>query len=210
MDKFDQRKQDILSKKDKSSKGNWDKRIISLCDRLNSMDNYYSTSSCSGRIIVMRDEEKKGPGLFEFVSHDLVDFDKFWDEISLILDTSQISETRPTLPNSKEISKISYKGNNLKFKQESVILHIACRELSDAKKLLDKGLKAGFKKSGIISLGKNIIVELNLSEKLEFPLVENGSLLVGEEFLKKVLERANNNLEKGWKKIRDLELGLGD
>ncbi len=180
MNQFDQRKKDILSKEDKSSKGDWDKRIISLCDKLNSMDNYYSTSSCSGRIIVMKDEEKKGPGLFEFVSHDLVDFDKFSEDI------------------------IGFKGN-LKFKQDSVILHVACRELSDAKKLLDKGLKSGFKKSGIISLGKNIIVELNLSDKLEFPLIENGKLLVEKEFLKKVIDKANDNLEKGWKKIGELE-----
>jgi tRNA wybutosine-synthesizing protein 3 len=183
MDQFNQRKRDILSKKDKSSKGNWDKRIMPLCDKLNSFENYYTTSSCSGRIIVMKDEEKKGPGLFEFVSHDLVNFDSFFDKI------------------------IGFNGN-LKFKQDSVILHVACRELSDAKTLLNKGLKVGFKKSGIISLGKNIIVELNLSDKLEFPLVENGELLVGKKFLKKVLKKANNNLKKGWKKIEELKLGI--
>lgn len=180
MNSFDQRKKDILSKKDKSSKGDWDERIIPLCDKLNSMDNYYSTSSCSGRIIVMGNDEKKGPGLFKFVSHDLVDFGDFW----------------------KEIQKL--KGN-LKFKQDSVILHVACRELEDAKQLLEKGLKAGFKKSGIISLGRNIIVELNLSEKLEFPLIEGGKLLVGEDFLRRVIDKANYNLKKGWKRIEKLE-----
>ncbi len=209
MNSFDQRKKDILSKEDKSSKGKWDERIIALCDKLNSFENYYSTSSCSGRIIVMKDEEQKGPGLFEFVSHELVDFDEFFNEFSSKLLTSQIAETRPTLPNSKESSKKINSKNNLKFKQDSVILHVACREILDAKKLLDKGLKSGFKKSGIISLGKNIIVELNLSDKLEFPLIEEGKLLVGEEFLKKVLERSNDNLEKGWERIEDLIKEIG-
>lgn len=180
MNQFNQRKKDVLSKLDKSSKGDWDKRIISLCGKLNSMDNYYSTSSCSGRIIVMKDDDKKGPGLFEFVSHDLVDFDGFF-------------------------SKIKKLKGNLKFKQTAVILHIACRDLESAKIILKKGLKAGFKKSGIISLGKNIVVELNLSEKLEFPLVEKGKLLVFGDFLKKVIEKANSNLEKGWKRVEELE-----
>ncbi len=180
MDKFNQRKKDVLSKLDKSSKGEWDLRILDICNKLNSMANYYSTSSCSGRIIIMKNEAKKGPGLFEFVSHDLVEFDNF-------------------------LGKINGLEGNLKFKQESVILHIACRELSDAEYLLEKGLKAGFKKSGIISLGKNIVVELNLTDKLEFPLIENGDLLVDNIFLKKVIEKANSNLEKGWKKIKDLE-----
>ena len=63
-EEFLQRKKDILSKEDKSSKGDWDKRIIELCDKINSSEKYYTTSSCSGRVIVMLDQEEKGPGLF--------------------------------------------------------------------------------------------------------------------------------------------------
>ena len=64
MDRFLQRKKAILKKLDKSSKGDWDEKIISLCDKINSNDNYYTTSSCSGRIIIMKDVVKKGKGLF--------------------------------------------------------------------------------------------------------------------------------------------------
>jgi tRNA wybutosine-synthesizing protein 3 len=220
MNQFNQRKKDILSKKDKSSRGKWDLRIISICDKINSFENYYTTSSCSGRIIVMKDEEKKGPDLFKFVSHDLVDFDGFWKFInencfcggkmptqtrtfnSETIVSGRIEHSRP--PICKKFSKKINVKSNLKFKQTAVILHIACRDLESAKFILEKGLKVGFKKSGIISLGKNIIVELNLSEKLEFPLIEKGNLLVSEGFLKKVIEKANKNLEKGWKKIENL------
>ena len=63
-DNFLQRKNDLLNKKDKSSIGKWDEKIATLCEVINKKDNYYTTSSCSGRIVVMVDQEKKGSGLF--------------------------------------------------------------------------------------------------------------------------------------------------
>ncbi len=177
MGSFNQRKKDILSKEDKSSIGKWDEKIVSLCQKINSRENYYTTSSCSGRIMVLKDEDKKGPGLFHFVSHEKVE-----DFLEL-----------------KNI-----KGD-YKFKQEPVILHVACADLKSAENLLNKSQEAGFKRSGIISLGKNIIVEINSTEKIDFPLIEEGQVLVSEEFLEKVLKKANKNLEKGWQKIEKLK-----
>ncbi len=59
IDRFQQRKKDILSKRDKSYKGNWDKHIKNLCDKINLSRNYCTTSSCSGRVVLMIDQEKK-------------------------------------------------------------------------------------------------------------------------------------------------------
>src|SRR3989339_790664 len=126
IDNYPQRKKDVLEKLDKSSVGGWDEKIKDLCDKINSLENYYTTSSCSGRIIVMVDQDKKGPGLFEFVSHDLV----------------------------KELKKFKWK--NLKFKSEPPILHVACKTLEDAETFLIKAQNAGWKRSGIISLRRNI------------------------------------------------------
>jgi tRNA wybutosine-synthesizing protein 3 len=180
MDKFNQRKESILNKEDKSEKGNWDPRIISLCEKINSLENYYTTSSCSGRIVVVKDQNKKEKGIFEFVSHDEISFESFSEEMK----------------NFKE---------NLKFKQDPFILHVSCREFEDAKKLIEKGLKAGIKRCGVISLGENIIVEINSTEKLEFPLVKEGEVLVSEKFLIEVLDKVNKNLKKGWEKIEKLK-----
>ena len=171
-DKFIQRKKEILSKKDKSGIGEWDKHIVELCEKINYFDNYYTTSSCSGRIAVIKDIPNERGGLFEFVSHDLIDG----------LDLSE-------------------KKGDLKFKSEPPILHVACRSLEDAEELLEKAREVGWKRSGIISLGKNIIVELLSTEKLEFPLMKDGKLLVSEEFLEIVLDKSNENLKKGWEKI---------
>jgi tRNA wybutosine-synthesizing protein 3 len=180
MNSFQQRKQDVLSKEDKSCIGKWDERIKELCDKINSLDNYYTTSSCSGRIMILKDSDKKGPGLFEFVSHDLVDFETFGKKIK------------------------NLKGD-FKFKQEPPIIHIACEGLDDAEKLLRMAQETGWKRSGIISLRRNIIIEIIGTRKIEFPLVKNGELLVNEKFLEIIVEKSNENLEKGWKFISKLE-----
>lgn len=179
---FDQRKKDILSKTDKSFKGKWDEKIKPLCDKINSFENYYTTSSCSGRTVIIADQEKKAPNLFEFMCHYPIAFDEMDDHI-------------PT------------KGN-FKFKQEPMILHIACRDLESASEMLNKIRDVGLKKVGIISLGKNIIIEVVGTEKMEFPLVKDGKLLADKEFLYEIFDRSGENLEKNWKRIEKLRKSL--
>jgi len=196
-----------LNKKDKSSIGEWDEHIEGLCDKINSLENYYTTSSCSGRIIVLKDVAKKGPGLFEFVSHDSVDEKRFFEFLKEFSSCPPADHpgTRSQVRSQNLIDSENFiQNSNLKFKSEPLILHIACRDLDSAKILLDKIRDAGFKRAGIISLGKNIIIEIIGTEKMEFPLVKDGKLLVNWDFLKIVLERANSNLERGWEKIKKL------
>ena len=185
MDNFSQRKKDILKKIDKSSKGNWDEKIKKLCDKINKLENYYTTSSCSGRIVVLMDKDVKQKGLFQSVYHKEIDLNRFLRSIP------------------KEIAKMT-----LKFKQESPIMHVHCKTLKDAKKLLRKAQLSGWKRSGIISSGERIILELNGTEKLEFPLMKKGKLLVDNNFLKIVLIKSNKNLKKGWLKIEKLKKSL--
>ncbi|MDO8659980.1 MAG: tRNA wybutosine-synthesizing 3 family protein [Candidatus Parcubacteria bacterium] len=202
-DKFSKRKNDILSKKDKSSIGDVDKKIVKLCEKINKTGDYYTTSSCAGRVILIIDSDEKKPDLFMKVWHDLITFNLL----------------------KKELIEISKKTKeNIRFKQEPCILHIACNNLENAKKIYDKGKIAGWKKSGIISLGQRFIVELNSTEKLEFPIISNGKILVypenykfsgpetlknqkvpGDNFLKIIVKKSNENLKKTWKKIEKLE-----
>jgi tRNA wybutosine-synthesizing protein 3 len=182
-DSFLQRKADVLSKLDKSSIGKWDEHIISLCKKINLKENYYTTSSCSGRIILMIDQEKKGKDLFLFVSHEKITFNQL----------------------KKEIETTLKKNKKVKFKSEPCILHIVCKTLEDAEALYEKGKLAGFKRLGIIGTSHGFTFELNSTEKIEFPIIQNKKLLVDDEFLKIIVEDANNKLEKSWEKIKKLE-----
>jgi len=185
-DYFNQRKKAILNKKDKSSIGKWDEKIIKLCNKINSLDGYYTTSSCSGRVVLMIDKEKKDRKLFLKIYHKLVSFSQLKGDLTEII-------------LKKELSNL-----NIKFKQEPCILHVACRNFDAALNILKKAQLAGWKKSGIISANKNHIVELNGTHKLEFPIISRGKILVSGEYLKLIIKKSNENLKKSWDKIEKL------
>lgn len=187
---FLKRKEDILSKIDKSSKGDWDEKILKLCEKINFLENYYTTSSCSGRVILMISQEKKSPNLFVKVYHGLVSFNQLKKDIDRIIKNKK------------------YKNKSIKFKLEPCILHVACRSLEDAKKIYDKAKLAGWKRSGLIGFGvkgKRVILELNSTEKFEFPIIEKGMILVDDVFLKRIIEESNKKLKRSWEKIERLK-----
>lgn len=180
---FLQRKSDVLSKPDKSSAGKWDEKIINLCNKINSKENFYTTSSCSGRIVIMLDKDKKSPDLFLKVWHELISF-------------SELKSSLKVLSRRKEL---------IKFKLEPPILHVASKNLEGASWFLEKAKSIGWKRSGINALGRNIVLELNSTERLEFPIFKNGKLLVNGDFLKLIVKQVNAKLKRGWSKIEKLE-----
>ena len=241
MDNFLKRKKDILSRADKSFKKKWDKKILRLCMKINFSDNYYTTSSCSGRAVLMLDEDKKQEGLFIKIYHDgisLKELKRDLDDIrSLVITRSQIDSSKQTSPcfslnksvnmkdslinSNKSRANFSEQANTpraypetfsskmftkgIKFKMEPCILHVACRDFNCAQKLFDKAKFAGWKKSGIIATRNHIMLELNSTEKLEFPIISDGEVLVGDKFLKLIVKETNKKLEKSWEKIEKLE-----
>ena len=68
---FERQKEQFLKKPDKSLARSMDKAILPLIKLVNSQQCYYTTSSCSGRIILMKETGKKQKdeqkGLFEFL-----------------------------------------------------------------------------------------------------------------------------------------------
>ena len=220
--KFLTRKNDVLARLDKSSKNSWDKNIVGLCDKINGLEDYYTTSSCAGRIVLMKDEDEKRPGLFIEVWHDRIGFEDLKEKLSSLC--SEIDGSEPEQVQGSSLGKVDKEDNisltklnrsasttsgvekyeNLKFKMEPCILHVACRDLECAQKLFNKAKLAGWKKSGIISFKDRVMLELNSTERLEFPVVCDGELLVEDKFLKIVVREANERLEKSWKKIERL------
>lgn len=180
---FSRRKQDCLKKADKSSIGSWDSRILRLCEKINKKKEFYTLSSCSGRIVLIKNLEKKQPNMFVFRSHEKVG----------------LKEIKSVLKSSKE---------TLIFKQEPVILHVCCVGLDDAELLLNKARFAGWKNSGIMSTRGRIVLELRSTEYLALPIMEKDKSLVDDVFLEILLRESNNRLERGWEKIKRLEKAI--
>lgn len=178
---FDYWKKKALTKKDKSKKAKIDERIKPLLDVINKHPNFYTTSSCSGRIVLLATNDFRKPySKWLFVSH---------EKTSL----TQLKEALKELP--KE---------TVWLRQEPPILHVCCRTLEEAIKLVNTARSIGFKRSGIQSLEKNA-VEIVSVETLEIPIAENKKLIVTADQLEFFLKKANEKLAQGWKRIEEFK-----
>lgn len=179
LDKFNKEKSDFLNKKDKSKKGSIDIDIISLVNEINSKEDYYSTSSCAGRIVLLEmKSRKKNECSWIFTKHDKVNF----------------KEVSGSLKNNKS-------KNEIWFKQQPLILHVACRNLECAKKFLEVSRKI-FRRAGIIAITeRKVTVEIIGSENLE-TIVKDSNFIIENKYLKHLVRYTNKNFEENRKKIR--------
>lgn len=178
---FQQQKKKQLSKSDKSSIGSWDSKIKGLCEKINRKKEFYTTSSCGGRVVLLKASSKKIRDAFLFRTHSLIGFKEL----------------------KNALSGVDYDGL-VEFQMSCCILHVACCWLEDAFGLVHKAKEAGWKRSGVMG-GKRNIVELHSTENMSFPIMSDEGVLVDDEFLKLVVDIANEKLERCWEKIGRLK-----
>lgn len=173
-----------LARIDPSNEGKWDEAIKPACEKLNSMDDYYTTSSCSGRIVLIKALEEKAENVFLFKSHNNITFKQL----------------------KKELEKIGkdYK-DEVYFKQETCIIVAACSNLEKAQELVDKFKLAGWKRTGIMASRKRIIVEAMSTEYMALPIMDSGKILVDEDYLRRITREANKKLDRVREKIQKFE-----
>ncbi len=162
-------------KKDISPQGYIDEDVIKLLDKINSKKDYATTSSCSGRIVLIKSKGKKGKAKWIFKSHKEVKINDLWNAFK------------------KTKGKIW-------LLQEPMILHVKCKNKKSAQRLLNLCNKVGLKLSGVKSL-KTYTVEIRGTERLEILLDKK---YVNKKFLKILLEEANKNLRKTKERLKKL------
>ena len=135
---FTQRKQSVLSKLDKSIKQSIDKHLRGICDLINANRNYFTTSCCSGRAVLMTKgdtiENKKLAGQWLLVSHDPFEFDEYLNH------TIEFESNEAYVHPEKIV-----------LKYEPIVMHIACLSMDDAVALHNTVFNIGFRNSGISS-----------------------------------------------------------
>lgn len=179
---FKKQKNDFLTKKDKSRKGNIDKHIKKLVNKINSMDNYYTTSSCSGRLILLAIPKsvRKNNIKWIFSSHNKVIY----------------SEIKKVLPKIKKIKK------DVWLRSDPAIMHVTSNNVENAIRLLNIARDIGFRRSGIISKRKNkVTLELISTERMETIISKKGEIIVDNKYLKHLIDESNLKLNKTRKKI---------
>ena len=178
---FKRQKQAVLGRKDKSLIGEIDPQIKDLVEALNSLEDYYTTSSCSGRIGLLHWIAKNKGMEWVFKSHS-------------VLSQQEIRRL-------KEYFKT---GEEVWFRQEPLILHVCCSSLESAQKLMAAAQKTGFKRPGIIAITRRIIVEIK-NDNIINALVAGKGFLADDIQLGLLVKAANSKLLENFERIERLE-----
>jgi tRNA wybutosine-synthesizing protein 3 len=169
-------------------KGEVDSDMLPLIDYINSLEDYYTTSSCTGRTSVFYDPGSKKDS--DWVG-------KWHREVS----SGEVSEALKNSPASGIIW----------FMHEPTIIHITCRTLEDASKLVDISRNSGFKKVGILSFkDERIIVEVCGTERIDAPVAIDGRKIISDEYLKELTQLANAKFGKGMLRLGRLMKALNE
>lgn len=161
-----------------------DKDILQLLSLINSSNNYYTSSSCAGRIVLLEIPSigDKKEAVFLGKWHRKID----------------PSELISAAKNSSEKGMIWLLA-------QAPILHLGAKTTSAADELLKTAISCGFKDSGLKSLGKKIVVEVCSTERLDAPIGKDGILFCNDEHLKLLVDISNEVIRKSSVKLEKFE-----
>ncbi|NJE86021.1 hypothetical protein E3E23_09330 [Thermococcus sp. CX2] len=179
-----QREKAMAGLREALEEGKVDEDIIPLLEKINSLENYFTTSSCSGRISVMEMPE-------------------FGDKVNAVW----LGKWHREVELGEVLEAIKkHSSGQLWFMVRSPILHVSARTLEDAVKLLNLAISLGFKYSNIKSVShKKLVVEIRSTERMDVPLGEDGELWVDEDYIARIVGIANDQLRRFKGKLKRLE-----
>lgn len=180
-------KKNALQKLDKAKIENKaDIDILPILDIINSSDDYFTSSSCYGRIVLL--------------------------ELPVIGDKKNakfIGKWHRTINSDEVISALDKAATGqLWLLAQSSIIHIGAKTNEAADKILKIAYSCGFKHSGFKSIEKRYIVEVCSTERLDAPVGKDGRLFCDEEYLNLLVNISNEIMKKSNAKLKRFEKEL--
>ncbi len=184
---FIQNKKNTLKKLEMAKKENLvDKDMIPLLDIINSYEEYYTSSSCFGRIV-------------------LLEIPKIGDKIN----AKFLGKWHRKIKKKELLDSIekSYAGQ-LWFLVQPPIIHIFSKDIDSGDKLVKKAISCGFKNSGFRSVKRNIVIEVTSTERIDVPLGKDGKFFFNKDYLDILVSLANKEFERFSKKFERLKMSF--
>ena len=160
-----------------------DERILPLLTLLNTIPECYTSSSCSGRIVVLELPQIGDKQRARFLG-------KWHTPIG-------VSDIKNALENAH--------AGYIWLLTQSPILHIIVDNLEMADRFLKMAISSGFKNSGLKSIGKKIVVEVCSTERLDAPIGKDKILYYKDIYLSSLVTISNDILHKSTDKINRFE-----
>jgi len=209
---FDKQKAECLGKHDLSRKGSIDEPIVKIIQFINDHRDFFSLSSCSGRIVVFAEGGSPSSSV-DSVTKDLNENEpNRVDPLKIVkAGCDWIHVAHATLARPDEvIAKIKARSGtagSIIVKFEPFILHVQCRNLDAAKRIHTAAVEAGYRNSGLTQgrAGK-LVAAVRSTHGLEVPLsTDQGMLLVSDEYIEYLLNTANAKLQENFRRIAVFE-----
>lgn len=158
-----------------------DEPAMALVDEINEKHDYFTSSSCYGRIMLINFAGEKGRANFVERWHRNVTYD--------------------------EVKKALDKANGVIWlRMEPLILHVSCRDVDAASRLLKAKWSAGIKRGGIFSVADGRVqVEVEGTQRVEALLKVNDVQVVNNDYVNNIVKIANERFKKNvidWEKLR--------
>ncbi len=166
-------KKTALSKLTDAKKQNlFDKEMEDIVSQINSFDEYYTTSCCAGRIVVSESSPDNMKKSYEWLG-------KWHREVSADEVLSAVGR---------------HKKGVLWLSVEPVIVHVVCRDMDSASKILKSARVSGLKRSGIYQVEPRIIVEIIGVDGFSAPIGSEGKIFSDEKHIDFLIELANKKI----------------
>lgn len=172
-----------------------DEEVAGILERINSFECFFTTSSCSGRIALIRIPEIGAKREAGFIGkwHRPVGKEKVLEALKLRGSSGVLEK------------------DEVWFLSQSPILHVSCSGLEKAKTLLRMAIESGFKYSGIKAISKDngkVVVEIMSTERMDVPLAKGDVVFCSEPYIDFIVSKANFMLERGKEKLKRFYNGL--
>ena len=160
--------------------GRVDYDLMDLLNLINNLGDYYTTSSCSGRIQVI---EARMPG----------------DKYSIRV----LGKWHWTISLEDLLEALKKGEKNVWLMAQPPILHVAARSFEDALKIMSLARKSGFKHSGVqVFKPDRVHVEIMASEEMTVTLIWKGVWIVNRRELSLLVEISNELLKRAKEKLQ--------
>lgn len=161
-----------------------DPQVISICRFFAKTRHFFTSSTCSGRIVLLNVNEKESKKEAAFHS-------KWHRKIT----TKELA---------RELEKPS--ENELWFKMEPFIMHIGTDSIENSKKLLRATRECGIKRGGIQVLKEGkIIFEITGTQYISCPAKKNDEILLDKKYLGLLVKKANQKISKNYELLKKFE-----
>jgi tRNA wybutosine-synthesizing protein 3 len=141
----------------------------------------FTSSSCAGRIMLLSTDENESKKISSFHK-------KYHRKVTF-------QEIKEALLKESE--------NDVWLKVEPFIFHFGCMDYERAREVLSFCQENGLKKAGIITAkdGKYIL-EVTSTQYMALPLKHDDKILVTDEYLEFLIERANKKIEINFERLK--------